>query len=84
MAERPQRYLSYLLRLWRTAEDETAGWRASLEMPGTGERRGFASLEELFRWLQEQAGAGRLLPRSDERAGGAKADDPLGTQRRNQ
>jgi hypothetical protein len=63
-------YLSYLLRLWREddgggghredAEPDQAGgkavWRASLESVRTGERRSFASLEELFDFLREQAG----------------------------
>jgi hypothetical protein len=48
-----KRYRSYLLRLWCA---ETAGpcWRASLEDPHTGERFGFASLEQLFAFLMEQ------------------------------
>ncbi|MBN1484799.1 MAG: hypothetical protein JXA37_08765 [Chloroflexia bacterium] len=53
------RYQSYLLRLWRTQSDEQILWRASLESPGTGERHGFADLQELFHFLQtqtEQAG----------------------------
>ncbi len=47
------KYRSYLLRLWRV---ETPGlcWRASLEDPHTGERIGFASLEQLFAFLMEQ------------------------------
>jgi hypothetical protein len=47
-------YLSYLLRLWRVSK-EGAVWRASLESPQTGERIGFASLDELFAFLREQA-----------------------------
>jgi hypothetical protein len=46
-------YLSYLLRLWRVGKEE-AVWRASLESPHTGERIGFASLDELFAFLREQ------------------------------
>lgn len=55
-------YLSYLLRLWRVDGDDAAQptanqavWRASLENPHTGERKGFASLEALFDFLREQA-----------------------------
>lgn len=48
-------YLSYLLRLWRVSEKET-DWRASLESSHTGEREGFASLDDLFRFLREQTG----------------------------
>jgi len=46
-------YLSYLLRLWRVGTEKTT-WRASLESPHTGERIGFASLGELFAFLQQQ------------------------------
>ena len=50
-------YQSYLLRLWqvdhqgvRCQEGRTL-WRASVESSLTGERQGFASLEELFEFL---------------------------------
>jgi len=33
-------------------------WRASLEDPHSGERRGFADLESLFAFLKEQTGGG--------------------------
>ena len=49
-----RRYLSYLLRLWQTDDGETQVWRASLDSPGTRERQGFASLEELFSFLEGQ------------------------------
>ena len=53
--QKPQRrYLSYLLRLWQTSDREERVWRASLESPGTGERRGFANLKDLFSFLQTQ------------------------------
>ena len=57
--ERPE-YLSYLLRLWRENDDqeahgvEAAVWRASLERPQTRERRGFASLVDLFAFLEKE------------------------------
>lgn len=44
---------SYLLRLWRVDRSKAADWRASLEIPETGERIGFASLEQLFAYLIE-------------------------------
>lgn len=47
-------YFSYLLRVWRTGEREEDTWRASLEQPGTHRRRGFATLDELFDFLQSQ------------------------------
>ena len=59
--ERPD-YLSYLLRLWQVNDDEAPHgegevvWRASLESSHTGERKSFASLEDLFDFLREQTG----------------------------
>lgn len=47
-------YLSFLLRVWRVGQNEHSVWRASLEDTRTGERHGFASLEELMRFLREQ------------------------------
>jgi len=52
MAKEQPDYVSYLLRLWRASDAEGAAWRASLESPHTGERRGFASLDELFGFLR--------------------------------
>jgi hypothetical protein len=49
-----QRYLSYLLRLWQTSDEGEQVWQASLETPGTGERRGFGSIADLFDFLQDQ------------------------------
>ena len=47
-------YLSYLLRLWRVEGGEQPVWRASLKSARGGEQVGFASLEELFEFLQKQ------------------------------
>jgi len=54
MVQEHDRYRAYLLRLWRASGDECSLWRASLEDPHTGERRGFADLESLFAFLKEQ------------------------------
>jgi len=56
MAEEQRDYLSYLLRLWRVCSAGKHVWRASLETPGTGERRGFARLKELFAFLEAETG----------------------------
>ncbi|HDQ71391.1 MAG TPA: hypothetical protein ENN19_04760 [Chloroflexi bacterium] len=48
------RYLAYLLRLWQVDDRGEMIWRASVEMPGAGERRGFASLDDLFEFLAVQ------------------------------
>lgn len=66
MSADSQTYQSYLLRLWRVDEDGHQVWRASLEDPRTGERRGFASLELLMEFLLFQIKARneeeRILP----------------------
>jgi hypothetical protein len=46
----PGDYFSYLLRIWR----EGARWRASLHDPHTGERVGFATLDDLVKYLYHQ------------------------------
>jgi len=48
----PPPYLSYLLRLWLAGGNDPAEWRAALIDPLTGERRGFASLDELTTFLR--------------------------------
>ncbi|MCP4539362.1 MAG: hypothetical protein GY832_19675 [Chloroflexi bacterium] len=58
MKKQQQRdYLSYLLRLWQTGDDENVVWRALLENPFTEERHGFASLQDLFAFLQTRVDA---------------------------
>jgi hypothetical protein len=56
MSDPRRRYLAYLLRLWQVNEGENAEWRALLESPHTGERRGFASLADLFTFLENEVG----------------------------
>ncbi len=55
--ERKTCYRSYLLRLWCARQTDPRCWQASLDDPHTGERIGFASLEELFVFLVEQVTA---------------------------
>jgi hypothetical protein len=52
---KPKGYHSYLLRMWQTSDGARYTWRASLEQPDTKERRGFATLDQLFDFLKEQA-----------------------------
>ena len=54
MSAEPLSYRSYLLRLWRVPGADIATWRASLESPHTGERWGFADLEEMVAFLRRQ------------------------------
>ena len=67
-------YLSYLLRLWRVSGEEKAVWRASLESPHTGERRGFANSTDLFTFLERELGHGaqrQTTPNVDGKGGDA-------------
>jgi hypothetical protein len=52
--QRDLNHQTYLLRLWRAELGQPAVWRASLENTQTGERFGFAMLEQLFVFLMEQ------------------------------
>jgi hypothetical protein len=54
-----RRYQAYLLRLWQASEGEAVMWRALLEDPRTGERRGFADLDSLFAFLLATCREGR-------------------------
>jgi hypothetical protein len=65
--KRQRRYLSYLLRVWQeNGGDPPHGsaprgpplWRASLERPEGGERLGFASLVDLFAFLESETRSG--------------------------
>lgn len=51
---REKRYHAYLLRLWQAKEDDQLVWRASLESPHTGSKRGFPTPEALFAFLTGQ------------------------------
>ena len=55
MTTNRQRYVAYMLRLWRVGEERMA-WRASLENAHTGARQGFASLEALLAYLENETG----------------------------
>lgn len=57
LADERRGYQSYLLRLWESKEEGKHVWRASLEIPGTGERQGFPTLQAMFAFLEEQTGA---------------------------
>ena len=63
-----RRYLSYLLRLWQespgTPPRDPPLWRASLERPQSDERQGFASLADLFAFLEKETESS--LPGSED------------------
>ena len=58
MSRRKRRYISYLLRLWQVESEGELVWRASLDSPHTGQRRGFAGLAEMYAFLEQEAGEG--------------------------
>jgi len=68
-----RRYLSYLLRLWQESNGDPLLWRASLEAPQDGEQVGFASLVDLFVFLENETGAS---PQGPERSGNEGCQPP--------
>jgi len=56
MSKGQPRYLSYLIRMWRVKTVRGWQWRASLESPGNGKRRGFPSIEHLIAFSRAQTG----------------------------
>jgi len=46
-------YHSFLLRLWLVNDNGRPAWRASLEQPRTGERKGFSNLDDLGLFLEQ-------------------------------
>ena len=65
--------MSYLLRLWQESDEVPVLWRASLELPLDGERLGFASLVDLFVFLENETGASLQGP---ERSGNEGCQPP--------
>ena len=65
-------YFAYLLRLWREPGGETARWRASLQDPHSGEKFGFAHLDELVAFLQGRTGLALPVERLVKRERTAK------------
>ena len=49
-----RRYLSFLLRMWQESDGDAQEWRASLERPQGGERRGFTRLKDMFAFLENE------------------------------
>lgn len=65
-------YLAYLLRLWQVGSGGESTWRASLENAHTGERQGFASLDDLFRFLRQEAGVASDVNEGQDLADGCQ------------
>jgi|RhiMetdeSRZDD1v2_1073273.scaffolds.fasta_scaffold533859_4 hypothetical protein len=69
--------LSYLVRLWATGAGHQQVWRASLEDAQSGERRGFANLEQLFVFLMEQTEQSGDPPDAQSTAEPAPTGSPI-------
>ncbi len=52
MSKTSLQYSSYLLRIWHVADGEVLEWRIYLQDLATGQRLGFANLENLFAFLE--------------------------------
>lgn len=69
----PDRYRSYLLRLWREAPGSP--WRCQVSCVGTGRQKRFATLAELFEFLVgDAAGGADGSDRNPETSGPARED----------
>ena len=68
MSKKGRCRVSYLLRLWQAEREGTLVWRASLESAHTGERWGFASLAELYAFLDQEIVAVSELAAKRQRA----------------
>jgi len=62
MNDRSPCYLAFLLRLWCVDVEDGIAWRASLENAHTGERQGFADLEQMSAFLEERCQAADRAP----------------------
>jgi len=58
-------YLAYLLRMWRVETEEGPVWRVVLEDPHSIERRCFADLPALYRFLNEKTQSAMDLKTSE-------------------
>lgn len=57
---RPNNYSAYLVRLWQ--ETPQTAWRASAQSAITGQKHYFATLAELFVFLEEQTSNAPVIP----------------------
>ena len=77
MSRKKGRYISYLLRLWQVESEGELVWRASLDNPHTGQRRGFAGLAEMLSFLEHEVidGAGDAPSLPDTSSTGEKGGE---------
>jgi hypothetical protein len=72
MEQKEARHISFLLRLWSTSDGRKLIWRGSLVDPATGERHGFASLEDMFQFLIAETERAEPPGRPSRDVGGRK------------
>lgn len=79
MIRQEGRYVSYLLRMWQGQSGGERVWRASLESPRTGERWGFAALDDLLGFLREhiELPPEAIEARASSEEGGSEGDTTL-------
>jgi hypothetical protein len=63
-------YLSFLLRLWQDKSEGKLIWRASLESPHDGERRGFSDIPALLAFLENMTKDSTCRNRAITESGG--------------
>ena len=63
---KPEEYFSYMLRLWREGKQGRSRWLSSLQNPITGERIGFACMDELFEFLRDKTRQGETFHRDND------------------
>ena len=61
----PRPHAVYILSLWQAHTESEPAWRAWLERPSTGERCGFATLDELFDYLKARVSLLECAPEAD-------------------
>ena len=62
---KPEECLSFVLRLWHQGK-EGGRWLGSLQNPITGERTGFACMDELFEFLRDKTRQGETFHRDND------------------
>ena len=62
---KPEEYLSFVLRLWHQGK-QGGTWLSSLQNPITGERTGFACMDELFEFLLDKTRQGETFHRDND------------------
>ena len=60
-----EKYLSFVLRMWCDGK-QGGRWLSSLQNPITGERIGFACMDELFEFLRDKTRQGEIFHREND------------------